>query len=239
MNDRQSILNLRSKIRFYSSVEVLAETLANELATHIRKAVSDRGVCHMVFPGGRSPYRILEALREKDIPWNMLHLYPSDERCVPVGDTERNDRMIDELLFTHVPLPQENLHRIPAELGPDEGALLFSQTLINTPIFDIVWVGVGTDGHIASLFPNHPAMSDDRNAVPVTKAPKPPPFRVSIGLKRLLSGYYRHALCVGEEKQRLFEDIEMLKSAPVTKLNATIWHVGGNKLFTGDHIICF
>lgn len=223
MNERQDFLDSQSEFRFYPNPDSLAEALADELAMHILAAVADRGVCHMVFPGGRSPYRVLERLREKDLPWNALHLYPSDERCVPVGDPERNDLLIDELLLNHVLLPPENLHRIPAELGPEEGAIRFSQLLKSTPPFDIVLTGMGTDGHIASLFPNHPALSDDRDAVPVLAAPKAPTSRVSIGLERLKRGYSRRVVAMGAAKRGLFKNQSQFKASPVMRLNATIW----------------
>lgn len=225
MNDRQDLLTSQSEFRFYPNPERLAEALADELAQHIRAAVADRGVCHMVFPGGRSPYRVLERLREKDLPWNALHLYPSDERCVPFGDPERNDRLIDELLLNHVPLLPENLHRIPAELGPEEGASRYSQLLDQTPCFDIALLGMGPDGHIASLFPNHPAMHDSRQAVPVWDAPKPPSSRISIGLRRLTDALTRQVIVLGANKYTLLNSLESLNETPVELIRPTVWFV--------------
>ncbi|HDR68337.1 MAG TPA: 6-phosphogluconolactonase, partial [Bacteroidaceae bacterium] len=101
-----------TEFRYFKNPVLLAESLAKEISNSIRKTVTRKGVCHMVFPGGKSPLLTLEMLREMDVPWELLHLYPSDERCVARGDPERNDRLIDELIFGHVPLPLENLHRI-------------------------------------------------------------------------------------------------------------------------------
>lgn len=223
MNDHKVLQSSKSEILFFSSPLRLTEALMAELTGLIQRAVAERGDCHMVFPGGRSLHLVMERLREQDIPWSALHLYPSDERCVPVGDPERNDRLIDELLFNYVPLPPENLHRIPAELGPVEGARRFSELLKRIPAFDIVVVGVGTDGHIASLFPNHPAVSDTRNAVPVKAAPKPPPSRVSIGFDRLRGGYNRYAVAIGAEKRDFFKDLDIINPSPVIRVNAAIW----------------
>lgn len=147
------ILQTLSNALVFPNPETLARVLADDLVQHIRTAVAARGVCHCVFPGGRSPRRVLELLREQDLPWKALHLYPSDERCVPLGDSERNDRLIAELFLGQVPLPPTHLHSIPAELGPEEGATWFSQLLAQTPPFDIALLGVGPDGHTASLFP--------------------------------------------------------------------------------------
>lgn len=224
MRRRSDLLITNGAFRMYSDPEQLASELADELARQICVAVDMRGTCHMVFPGGQSPRRVLELLRDQEVPWSALHLYPSDERCLPVGYPERNDRLIDELLLPYVQLPLENLHRIPAELGPEEGALRFSQILKGTPPFDIVLVGVGSDGHTASLFPNHLALLDARDAVPVLGAPKPPLLRVSIGLGRLKGGRNRHVIALGSEKRDLFTSPDRLRDTPVMKLNASIWY---------------
>ncbi|MBU0545448.1 MAG: 6-phosphogluconolactonase [Proteobacteria bacterium] len=225
MNERREVHTLQGKFHFFSDPESLAEVLADELRQLIRAAITDRGVCHMVFPGGLSPYRVLERLREKDLPWNALHLYPSDERCVPLGDPERNDRLIDELLLNHVPLSTENLHRIPAELGPEEGALHYSQLLERTSNFDIALLGMGADGHTASLFPDNPALYDNRQAVPVFNAPKPPLSRVSIGLKRLTEAHNRLVIITGADKIRFLDSFNSMKATPVELIKPTALYI--------------
>lgn len=209
--------------RAFPGPDVLACTLADDLAQYIRAAVAARSECHFVFPGGRSTRRVLELMRGYDLPWQSLHLYPSDERCVPVGDPERNDRLIDELLVDQWILPSENLHRIPAELGPEMGATQFSRLLSMTPPFDIAFLGAGPDGHTASLFPGHPALSDDHPAVPVRDAPKPPPDRVSIGFARLQAARERWVIVTGVEKRDLMTRVQRGDDLPVTRLQPTVW----------------
>lgn len=205
--------------------EPLARALADDLAQHIRAAVVSRGVCYCVFPGGRSPRRVLELLRERDLPWPALHLYPSDERCVSVDDSERNGRLIEKLMLGKVPLPEVNLHSIPAELGPEEGAAQFSQLLSQTPVFDFALLGVGPDGHTASLFPGHPALADERPAVPAWHAPKPLPERVTLGLGRLLVARQRIAMVTGREKRELFERVQHGADLPVVRVQPTRWYL--------------
>ena len=199
--------------------------LANRLTELIHAAVVLNGKCHIVFPGGNTQRQIFEQLRYADIPWPELHLYPSDERCVPVGDPQRNDRLIDVLLLPVAPLPSKNLHRIPAELGPEEGALHYSELLDQTPRFDIALLGVGPDGHTASLFPNHPALRDYRPAVPVRNAPKPPPDRVSIGLSRLQAARERWVIVCGGEKRDLITRIQREEDLPVMRVQPTVFFV--------------
>lgn len=215
---------------FYRFVdaESLAIGLVERLVKQIHAIMDQRGTCHLVFPGGHSLRRILELLSAQDLPWAALHLYPSDERCVPVGDPERNDRLIDEMLLIQVPLPPENLHRIPAELGPEEGASYYSQLLDQTPRFDIVLLGVGPDGHIASLFPGHSALFDNRSAVPVYNAPKPPPERVSIGMARLLAARERWVIVIGVEKRDLIARMQRKEDLPVIRMHPTAFYVEEN-----------
>jgi 6-phosphogluconolactonase len=209
--------------REYASAEQLASELAVAVASEICAAVSARGVCHLLVPGGSSPQAFFLHLAGLDLPWHRLHLYPSDERCVPVGDRERNDRMIDEVLLLRANMPFENLHRIPAELGPEAGARCYEQTLQSIPAFDVAVLGVGSDGHIASLFPGHPALYDCRDAVPVTGAPKPPPSRVTVGLRRLRAAGSRHVIALGAEKQAAFSPANRLVTSPVLQFDGNIW----------------
>lgn len=225
------IIQTLSNTLVFPNPETLARALADDLVQHIRTAVAARGVCHCVFPGGRSPRRVMELLREQDLPWKALHLYPSDERCVPLGDSERNDRLIAELFLGQVPLPPTHLHSIPAELGPEEGATWFSQLLAQTPPFDIALLGVGPDGHTASLFPGHPALADERPAVPVWHAPIPPLERVSLGLGRLLAARSRIVVVTGREKRGLIGQLQRGADLPVVQVEPTGWYLDTQAAF--------
>ena len=174
----------------------------------------------MVFPGGNSPWPIFEKLRHANLPWSKLKLYPSDERCVPLGSKERNDRMIDELLIESNVLPEKNLYRIPAELGPDVGAKLYHQLLSNVPQFDLVLLGMGPDGHTASLFPGH-VHPDNKNACPVYNAPKLPLERVTMSLDRLKRSHERWVIISGDEKKNITKQIKRGVIMPITQINPT------------------
>jgi 6-phosphogluconolactonase len=176
----------------------------------------------MVFPGGRSPYDIFNILREETIPWSLVHLYLSDERCVPRGSFERNDRLVDELFIATKIVSEKNFHRISAELGPDEGARQYARLLRKKPRFDIVLLGVGEDAHIASLFPGTDNLTDTRSVVPVYDAPKPPSERISIGLCRLLDARCRFVLIRGAEKQGVLKQMKDGADLPVTRFLPTM-----------------
>jgi len=211
-------------VRCYADRSSLAHDLTAYLAQCIRAAVSERGICHMVIPGGRSPIPIFKQLVLENLPWDAIHLYPSDERCLPANDPLRNDRMIEENLLVKGRIAATNFHRIPSELGLAEGVLYFLKVLESIPCFDVVLVGAGPDGHIASLFPNHSSMSDCNDVVPVNNAPKPPPDRISIGFERLKMGYSRHVVVMGSEKRDIIDNSDNYKDTPLMRLNATIWY---------------
>lgn len=210
---------------FFSSPELLARSLADDLVRFIRSAVSARGVCHMVIPGGSSPCRTLEMLKDREVPWEALHLYPSDERCLPCGAAMRNDHMHRRCLLEHVSGMRHRYHPIPAELGPKEGARLYRRLLDRTPRFDLVLLGVGPDGHTASLFPLHAALGDPRSAVPIRDAPKPPAQRVSIGIKRLADAANRVVLLVGSDKRHLLQASDAGLLLPVHRMRPAAWYV--------------
>jgi 6-phosphogluconolactonase len=205
------------------------DTLAAALVGHIERslyaAVSARGEFHLVLPGGGSPRGLLSLLRDRHLPWRFVHLYLTDERCLPPGDGKRNDFMIEQLLLPYVRLPYANVHRIPAELGPEAGAQAFAELLRNTPPFDLVILGMGEDGHTASLFPGSAVLDDEGAAVAVRHAPKPPVERVSLGLQRLLSARERLVIAMGVGKRPVLQRIQAGEVFPVTRAEPDVWYL--------------
>jgi len=145
-----------------------------------------------------------------------------DERCLPVGDAERNDVMADDALLNHVTIPTKHIHRIDAELGAVKAAALYAEALSNISL-DLVLLGMGEDGHTASLFPNNPALLSDKLAVPVFDSPKPPSNRVSMGYKALEAAQRRVILVTGESKRDAFEQVCAGKSLPVNIADSEWW----------------
>lgn len=206
----------------FDTTEDFVERVTKKIADFIQATIKTNNICHMIFPGGNSPRPIFEKLKQADLPWSKLHLYPSDERCVPIGSEERNDRIIDELLITSELLPENNLHRIPAELGPEVGATFYHEFLNTIPRFDLALLGMGPDGHTASLFPGHVHPSH-KNAYPVVNSPKPPTERVTISLERLKSSQERWVIIRGEEKKDIVKQIKQGASIPITDVMPTLY----------------
>lgn len=217
-------------MKIYNNPETVAQAAAEYLFQQIKACVTEKGLCHVVLPGGTTPARCLEILAEKPLPWKNIHWYPGDERCYPVGHAERNDTMVRAKLFSQLPVSlqdsqAENFHPIPAELGPEQGAEKYASLLDNTGGMDIVVLGMGEDGHTASLFPGNTAVDDMRSAVPVYNAPKPPGERISIGLNVLKNAAECIVIATGEGKREAIEKLKEGATLPVGQVGADVWFV--------------
>jgi 6-phosphogluconolactonase len=211
------------RIEPFADPEALAHHAAERVAVLCRQAVKDHGACHLVLAGGRTPERCYALLRAMDLPWPALHIWFGDERCLPAGDPGRNDAMADKALLDHVPIPASQVHRIPAELGPEAAANAYAAQLSAAPPMDIVLLGMGEDGHTASLFPRNPALEDGRLAVPVHGSPKPPPERVSMGYAVLNAAHHRLILVAGSGKADALARIRNGEPLPVARLAEAEW----------------
>ncbi len=152
-----------------------------------RDALARRGAFHLVLAGGSTPQRVYRELRQAATDWARWHIYFGDERCLPPEHAERNSRMAAEAWLDHVAIPQRQVHVIPAEKGGQNAAAAYATVLASVGEFDLVLLGLGEDGHTASLFPGHDwgEAADAPDALAVFDAPKPPPQRVSLSARRL------------------------------------------------------
>ena len=157
-----------------------AEDVAEAAAAEIADALRD-GARTLVLAGGTTPKRCYELLAELNVEWGRVAVLFGDERCVPPSDPESNYRMAKEALLDRA-MPA-TVYRIPAELGPDEGADEYAEVVANVAPLDFVLLGIGEDGHVGSLFPGHAALQADGLTVGVHDSPKPPPERVSLTLE--------------------------------------------------------
>jgi 6-phosphogluconolactonase len=150
-------------------------------------AIRQRGAFHLVISGGETPRKIYQQLRTAQTDWSKWHIYFSDERCLPTADRNRNSRMAGEAWLDHVPIPESQIHKILTEIGAPQSALRYAAILSTVKMFDLVLLGLGEDGHTASLFPGHDwgDKPDSPNTLAVINAPKPPSKRVSLSATRL------------------------------------------------------
>jgi 6-phosphogluconolactonase len=158
-----------------SDGEAAGREAAKRTAVAIVDALNARGVAHVALAGGTTPKRAFGLLGPLVSDWSDVHLWFGDERCVGPDDPDSNFRMARENLQA----PGAVWHRIEGELGAEEAAARYSAELGDT-VLDLTMLGLGEDGHTASLFPNNPGLDAEGVAIPVHDSPKPPPDRISL-----------------------------------------------------------
>jgi 6-phosphogluconolactonase len=204
--------------------ELMAEATAARLITKIVDAQASRGSASVVLTGGRNGNGLLAALASAPardaIDWTRLDLWWGDERFLPDGDPERNVTQAREALLDSVPLNPARVHAIPASDGPygndvEAAAAAYAAELAaaarpedhaRVPGFDVLLLGVGPDTHVASLFPELPAVREtERTVVAVHGAPKPPPVRISLTLPAIRIAHEVWLLAAGQDKAKAVE----------------------------------
>ncbi|MBT8126765.1 MAG: 6-phosphogluconolactonase [Gammaproteobacteria bacterium] len=209
----------------YADTEALARAAAAYLTDQIITCIGQKGRCHIALPGGTTPGRCLELVSSQPLPWHNIHVYLGDERCFPVAHEERNDTMIVQKLWSRIDAPADNFHPIPAELGPELAAQRYTGLINELGYLDIVLLGMGEDGHTASLFPGNAAVTDERAAVPVYDAPKPPKERVSLGMVSLQKAGQRIVLVTGANKHDALTRVEQGDTLPISLIGEAHWFI--------------
>ena len=209
----------------HDDMEELGMAVAQRVAELATQAIAARGAFLVALAGGETPRRCYEKLRYLPVNWAQVQVYFGDERCLPAGDAQRNDRMAYDALLSHVAIPSANIHIVPAELGASEAAARYAAMLSHAAPLDLVLLGMGEDGHTASLFPGNSATDGKALAVPVFNAPKPPAERVSLGLGALNAARHKIFLVAGAGKRAALERILRGEPLPAARIFAAEWHL--------------
>ena len=198
--------------------EALAHEAARRFVDLSREASGSRGRFSVVLSGGSTPghlYRLLagEPYRGQ-VPWGEVHLFWGDERCVPPGDPGSNYLLASETLISHVPIPSGNVHRVRGELEPERAARAYERALQDFfcgphTRFDLVLLGLGEDGHTASLFPGSPVLAETERLVAVASAvyQDRPAQRVTLTLPAINSARQILFLVTGRAKAAVVQSI--------------------------------
>ncbi|NOU39905.1 MAG: 6-phosphogluconolactonase [Methylotenera sp.] len=192
--------NQTSRWHSFNSQDEINQATVKRILQAAKDAIKKYGSFLIVLAGGSTPKSVYQLLAKEQADWENWHIYHNDDRCLPVDHPERNSKMAREAWLNHVAIPPSQIHDIPAELGNIEGAKAYAQTLAGVRTFDMVILGLGEDGHTASLFPDH-AVDNSADAVPVFDSPKPPAHRVTISQSRLNDTYGVIFLVTGAGKQ--------------------------------------
>ncbi|HVW19071.1 MAG TPA: 6-phosphogluconolactonase [Solirubrobacteraceae bacterium] len=175
-----------------ADADAVSAAAAEELAGLLAAALGARGVAHLALTGGSSAAPVYERLAGLVGDWSAVHLWWGDERCVAPDDEQSNFLIARRALIEPAGIGADRVHRMRGELGPADGARAYAAELgehvaardeRGLPVLDVVDLGLGPDGHVASLFPSHPLLAvDDATVAGVTDSPKPPPRRITLTL---------------------------------------------------------
>ncbi|WP_327005486.1 6-phosphogluconolactonase [Dactylosporangium sp. NBC_01737] len=212
----------RHPVVIHDGPKLLAEATAARLIVRLTDAQAERGVASLVLTGGRIAAQIYAAVRDNPardaVDWSRVDFWWGDERFLPSGDPDRNETQAREAFLSALPVDPARIHPMPASDGPHgtdaAAAALAYAAELGTAAFDLVLLGVGEDGHVASVFPGHPVGADPRPVADVHDSPKPPPVRITLTLPTLNTAAEVWLLASGSGKADAVR--EALTGSPAT-----------------------
>ena len=230
----------------HADPQVLAQAAAARLAIRLLDAQAARGMASVVLTGGRSAAQIYQALvrspAREAVDWSHVDVWWGDERFLPAGHPDRNETQAREALLDALPLDPARVHPMPPSDGPDgndpeAAAARYADELAAAarpghavlPHFDVLLLGVGEDGHVASVFPEHPVTYETRPVSAVRGSPKPPPVRLTLTIPAINTAEEVWLIANGPDKASAFgmalggAGPVQLPAAGVGGVNRTLW----------------
>jgi 6-phosphogluconolactonase len=234
---------------------LLAKQAAEIFVDSARRLVDKRGRFVAAISGGSTPRRMHKMLAKEPyvlkIPWEKTHIFWVDERCVPANDRASNYGVAQGDILNRVPIPEAQVHFMKGRLSPEDGVQNYMKMLVNFfhieddafPIFDLIFLGMGTDGHTASLFPGQKVLDEKKKMIVAVKGGDPNVNRISMTLPLLNQARHIVFLITGEEKARtvkavLEDEDTQLPARKIRPLNGRLtWLLdcGAASLLSGDH----
>ncbi|MCL4295648.1 MAG: 6-phosphogluconolactonase [Anaerolineae bacterium] len=237
-------------LHIFPNLEELGQTAAAHVAQLSAEAIAVRGRFTLALSGGSLPQLLGPALVKQATDWSAWHVFWADERCVPLTQPDSNYFLAQQYLFDHVPIPPEQIHAPNTSLDPAQMAAAYQTVLAQVfsvqppipqphdpvdqttklpafPQFDLILLGMGEDGHTASLFPGHPLLQEtERWVVPIFDSPKPPPQRITLTLPLLNNARQVAFIAAGAGKAAILPQVFAAGSPlPAHRVQPTSGHL--------------
>jgi 6-phosphogluconolactonase len=233
---------MKPVVQRFGTLEDACRAGAQVVAEAARESINSRGIFHLVLSGGKTPLKLYQMLARaplaEAVPWRQTHLYWGDERLVSLDHADSNYAGAHNAMISHVDIPDENVHPVPVDAStPAAAAMEYERTIKEAfpgdPRFDLVLLGIGADGHTASLFPDHAALEEQNRWVLEVSSPQaiPPVPRVTFTLPVLNAARRVVFLVTGQQKARILEEIlqesgTAYPAARVRPQGQLLWLVG-------------
>jgi 6-phosphogluconolactonase len=209
-------LNPQNKINIIQTTEALAKAAADKMLGISQQAIERNGRFVIALSGGSTPERLFKLLAKppylNQIPWDKTFVFWGDERFVPSDDQRNNSNRAKSLLLNHVPIPAINIHPIPVDLKPEESAKEYEKTIKKlfdkeSPCFDLIFLGLGEDGHTASLFPGTDVVFENKKLVKEVYVEEQSMYRITMTPALINQAHNIVFLVEGEKKAKILKTI--------------------------------
>ena len=216
-----------SRLQVFSSAENLAQAAAARVTALASVAIAERSRFVVALSGGSTPRCTYRRLARRDalsrVAWSQFEVFWGDERCVPPDHPESNYRMAREALLDHVSVPDSQVHRIHGELPPSQAAAAYEAALEHVlgprGCFDLVLLGLGSDGHTASLFPESSAIRERERSVVAVRVRKLDTWRITLTLPVINAARHVMFLVSGSEKAEVLAQLRASQGLPAALVN--------------------
>lgn len=194
------------------SGDELKDTIAKHVAAKSAEAIADHGYFSVAFSGGSMPKTLAKIADVPGVEWAKWHVFFADERCVPLDSEDSNYKACADHFFAKTTIPREQIYTVDFEVSPAEAAVKYEESLKkvmgDSPSFDIIFLGMGPDGHTASLFPGHPLLTyEDTLVTSITDSPKPPPNRITLTFPCINTAKEIVFIATGSSKAPIFKEM--------------------------------
>lgn len=202
------------QVHVFADKPALVAAAIDQVIQLMRAAIADRGRCTIALAGGSTPKPLYQALGQADLPWQQIYVYWGDERYVPISHSDSNAKMTQEAWLNHVAIPAENVFIVPTDTeSPQISAERYQQALMQSfelpvsqfPQFDIILLGMGDDGHTASLFPHTAALNETERWVTVGQKDDQP--RITFTAPLINQAHHVMFLVAGANKQAALSQV--------------------------------